>query len=130
LAATTVETWVSWNANGVPTTTTSSFSTLTPSKTDRPTDNLADNNPTYGVGMIISVDYHQAVVNKAAALQAITVENSDNPPVKGHWFNDDNWLDLRPETYWKPGTKVTITYYRGNNQRTADLTLAQRPSGG
>lgn len=33
-------------------------------------------------------------------------------------------------TKYGPGTKVTVGYYRGNQQRTADLTLGQRPSGG
>ncbi|MDH6131692.1 hypothetical protein P3T37_001066 [Kitasatospora sp. MAA4] len=97
------------DAQGVPTASTSGFTTLTPTKTAKLADNI-DGGGTYGVGMIIRVDFHQAVVNKAAALQAVTVETSDNTPVKGHWFNDDNWLDLRPETYWKPGTKVTIHY--------------------
>ena len=97
------------DAHGVATSRDSGFTTLTPTKTAKLADNI-DGGGTYGVGMIIRVDFHQAVVNKAAALQAITVETSDNTPVKGHWFNDDNWLDLRPETYWKPGTKVTIHY--------------------
>ncbi|WP_327067921.1 L,D-transpeptidase [Kitasatospora sp. NBC_01302] len=105
------------DANGVPTTTTSSFSTLTPSKTDRPTDNLADNNPTYGVGMIISVTFPKAVTNTAAAEKAITVEASDGSEVKGHWFGN-NRLDLRPQTFWKTGTKVTVHY------RTSNVELA------
>ncbi|WP_051967665.1 L,D-transpeptidase [Kitasatospora mediocidica] len=97
------------DAHGVASTTTSGFTTLTPTKTAGLVDNI-DGGGTYGVGMIISVDFHQAVVNKAAALAAITVETSDNTPVKGHWFSNDSRLDLRPETYWKPGTKVTIHY--------------------
>ncbi|TQF04842.1 L,D-transpeptidase family protein [Kitasatospora acidiphila] len=94
------------DASGVATTTTSSFSTLTPSKTERVRDNL-DNNATYGVGMIISVTFDKAVTNKQAAEQAITVEATDGTTVKGHWFGP-NRLDLRPENYWKPGTKVSV----------------------
>ena len=26
-----------------------------------------------------------------------------------------------------PGTKITITYYHGNDKKTADITLASRP---
>ena len=29
-------------------------------------------------------------------------------PVEGHWFGNDR-LDFRPENYWTPGTKVTVT---------------------
>ncbi|MBB4924552.1 L,D-transpeptidase [Kitasatospora kifunensis] len=105
------------DADGVPTTTTSAFTTLTPGKTDRPKDNLADNNPTYGVGMIISIEFPVAVKDTAAAEKAITVEASDGTQVKGHWFGY-NRLDLRPESYWKPGTKVTVHY------RTSNVELA------
>jgi hypothetical protein len=104
------------DASGVPTTTTSSFSTLTPSKTEKVRDNL-DNNATYGVGMIISVTFDKAVANKQAAEQAITVEASDGTTVKGHWFGP-NRLDLRPENYWKPGTKVTV------HRRVANVELS------
>jgi putative serine protease PepD len=33
-------------------------------------------------------------------------------------------------TKYGPGTKVTVTFYRGNSQQTTDITLGQRPSGG
>ncbi|MFF7637076.1 Ig-like domain-containing protein [Kitasatospora sp. NPDC008050] len=105
------------DANGVPTSTTSGFSTLTPSKTDRPTDNLANGDPTYGVGMIVSVIFPTAVKNTDAAEKAITVEASDGSPVKGHWFGNSR-LDLRPQNFWKPGTKVTVHY------RTSNVELA------
>ncbi|MGF1430801.1 Ig-like domain-containing protein [Kitasatospora sp. LaBMicrA B282] len=103
------------DANGVATSTTSDFTTLKPTKTARTIDNI-QTGETYGVGMIIRVDFQQKVVDKQAAQQAITVEASDGTQVKGHWLNDDNWLDLRPETYWKPGTKVTIHYRTSNVQ--------------
>ncbi|MCX4747572.1 Ig-like domain-containing protein [Kitasatospora sp. NBC_01287] len=101
------------DANGVATSTSSSFTTLTPKRTTRTVDNISTGS-TYGVGMIIRVDFRQKVTNKAAAAQAITVEASDGTQVKGHWLDDDNWLDLRPESYWKPGTKVTIHYRTSN----------------
>ncbi|MEY9943884.1 Ig-like domain-containing protein [Kitasatospora sp. GAS1066B] len=101
------------DAKGVATSTSSSFTTLKPAKTARTIDNITTND-SYGVGMIIRVDFQQKVTNKAAAEQAITVEASDGTQVKGHWLNEDNWLDLRPQTYWKPGTKVTIHYRTSN----------------
>ncbi|AUG77001.1 hypothetical protein CFP65_2148 [Kitasatospora sp. MMS16-BH015] len=101
------------DAAGTTTGTAGSFTTLTPTKTARTQDNVITGQ-TYGVGMVVRVDFHQAVKNKAAAEQAITVEASDGTKVKGHWFDADNWLDLRPETYWKPGTKVTVHFRTSN----------------
>jgi lipoprotein-anchoring transpeptidase ErfK/SrfK len=96
------------DAKGVATSSTSSFSTLTPSQTDRPRDNI-DDGETYGVGMIVRVDFPHAVQDKAAVVQGLTVEASDGTQVKGHWFGDDR-IDFRPENFWKPGTKVTVHY--------------------
>ncbi|MFF2076962.1 Ig-like domain-containing protein [Kitasatospora sp. NPDC058162] len=87
---------------------TTSFTTLTPAKKISTNDNIADG-ATYGVGMIVSVDFSKDVKNKDAVLKGITVEASDGTVVKGHWF-DDRRVDFRPENYWKPGTKVTVKY--------------------
>ncbi|GAA2270034.1 MULTISPECIES: L,D-transpeptidase [Kitasatospora] len=87
---------------------TSSFTTLSPAKTAAATDNIADNG-TYGVGMIVSVNFTKAVKNKDDVLKGITFEASDGSVVKGHWFGDRR-VDFRPEKYWKPDTKVTIHY--------------------
>jgi lipoprotein-anchoring transpeptidase ErfK/SrfK len=102
----------------VATTANSAFTTLTPAKTMHVVDNIADGNPTYGVGQVIRVQFSQPVTDKAAAEQAITVEASDGSQVKGHWFAGDTWLDLRPQSFWKPGTKVTV------HRRTKDVALA------
>ncbi|MDH6112871.1 lipoprotein-anchoring transpeptidase ErfK/SrfK [Kitasatospora sp. MAP12-15] len=99
----------STDAKGVVATTTSSFTTLTPTKTAGSSDNIVTGS-TYGVGMIIQVDFGQAVKNKAAVAQAITVTASDGSVVKGHWFNEDHWFELRPQAFWKPGTKVSIHF--------------------
>lgn len=101
------------DANGVATSTTSGFTTLKPAKTAHTMDNITSNS-TYGVGMIIRVDFGQQVVNKAAVQQAITVDASDGSQVKGHWLDEDHWLDLRPQNFWKPGTKVTVHYRTSN----------------
>ncbi|AUG79749.1 hypothetical protein CFP65_5036 [Kitasatospora sp. MMS16-BH015] len=87
---------------------TSSFTTLTPGKLAAATDNISDNG-TYGVGMIVSVNFTKPVKNKAEVLKGITFDSSTNTPVKGHWFGSQR-LDFRPEKYWAPGTKVTIHY--------------------
>ena len=62
---------------------------------------------TVGVGQPIQVRFDEAIADKAAAEKALIVTTS--PPVHGawHWFSDQvvHW---RPQTYWKPGTKVTV----------------------
>ncbi|GAA2142623.1 Ig-like domain-containing protein [Kitasatospora kazusensis] len=122
------------DAAGVRTTATNTFSTLTPSKTTRTDDNVTTNE-TYGVGMIIRVDFQKAVKNKAAVEKAITVQASDNTVVKGHWFDGDTRLDLRPESYWKPGTKVAVHFRTksvefapgvyGNSDRDESFTIGR-----
>ncbi|MFF2148998.1 Ig-like domain-containing protein [Kitasatospora sp. NPDC058190] len=87
---------------------TTSFTTLTPDKKVSTNDNISDG-ATYGVGMIVSVNFSKSVKNKDAVLKGISFEASDGTTVKGHWFGD-NRLDFRPENYWKPGTKVTVHY--------------------
>ncbi|MFI9156879.1 L,D-transpeptidase [Kitasatospora aureofaciens] len=87
---------------------TTSFTTLTPDKKVSTNDNIADG-ATYGVGMIVSVDFNKDVKNKDAVLKGITFETDNGTVVKGHWF-DSRRVDFRPEEYWKPGTKVTIKY--------------------
>ncbi|MFF9643980.1 L,D-transpeptidase [Kitasatospora aureofaciens] len=87
---------------------TTSFTTLTPDKKVSTNDNIADG-ATYGVGMIVSVNFNKDVKNKDAVLKGITFETDNGTVVKGHWF-DSRRVDFRPEEYWKPGTKVTVKY--------------------
>ncbi|WP_286158325.1 Ig-like domain-containing protein [Streptomyces sp. CB03911] len=96
------------DAAGVPATAESGFTTLTPQSEASPTDNITDGE-TYGVGMIMSVAFDKDVKNKAEVAKGITFETDNGTVVKGHWFGDRR-LDLRPEAYWKPGTKVTVHY--------------------
>ncbi|MGW4892683.1 L,D-transpeptidase [Kitasatospora sp. NPDC004240] len=96
------------DANGVVATASSSFTTLTPKAEAAPSDNIADD-ATYGVGMIVSVEFDKAVKNKDAVLKGITFETDNGTAVKGHWFGDKR-VDFRPEKYWTPGTKVTVKY--------------------
>ncbi|MFJ7245266.1 Ig-like domain-containing protein [Kitasatospora sp. NPDC098652] len=96
------------DANGAVAEADSSFTTLTPAALAKAVDNV-DDNATYGVGMIVSVDFSKDVTNKDAVLKGISFETDNGTVVKGHWF-DDRRLDFRPEEYWKPGTKVTVRY--------------------
>ncbi|MFG3223577.1 Ig-like domain-containing protein [Kitasatospora sp. NPDC048194] len=93
---------------GLVSASTTTFTTLTPGKTVATNDNISDG-ATYGVGMIVSVNFSKDVKNKDAVLKGITFETSNGTAVKGHWFGDRR-VDFRPEQYWVPGTKVTIKY--------------------
>jgi lipoprotein-anchoring transpeptidase ErfK/SrfK len=62
---------------------------------------------TYGVGMVISVHFDEAIANKAAAEKHLKVTAS--PPQTGSWYwMDDQNVHFRPQHYWKAGTKVTV----------------------
>ncbi len=96
------------DAEGLVAASTTSFTTLTPDKKISTNDNISDG-ATYGVGMIVSVEFNKAVKNKEAVVNGITFESSNGTVVKGHWFSDTR-VDFRPEQYWAPDTKVTIKY--------------------
>ncbi|MDH6116289.1 hypothetical protein ABH930_000688 [Kitasatospora sp. GAS204A] len=96
------------DATGLQAAVNSSFTTLTPGKTVSSNDNVSTG-ATYGVGMIVSVNFSKAIKNKDAVVQGITFDASDGTQVKGHWFGDTR-LDFRPQQYWKSGTKVTIHF--------------------
>ncbi len=61
-----------------------------------------------GVGTIITVHFDEPIGNKDAAEKAVRV--TTDPPVTlyARWFGDQS-LALRPEKYWQPGTKVSVT---------------------
>ncbi|MBD0673044.1 Ig-like domain-containing protein [Streptomyces sp. CBMA156] len=96
------------DADGAVATADSSFTTLTPTALAKAADNV-DNGATYGVGMIVSVNFSKDVRNRDEVARGITFETDNGIVVKGHWF-DDRRLDFRPEQYWKPGTKVVVHY--------------------
>ncbi|WP_234327429.1 L,D-transpeptidase [Streptomyces sp. NRRL WC-3742] len=104
------------DAAGLVSAITSAFTTAAAGKQVSTNDNVADGQ-TYGVGMIVKVDFSSKVVNKDAVAKAITFETDNGTEVKGHWFGD-NRLDFRPADYWKPNTKVTI-HYRLKNVEVA-----------
>ncbi|WP_037608090.1 L,D-transpeptidase [Streptacidiphilus rugosus] len=98
---------VSKDTEGTTGTTASGFSTGRPVKAFVGTFN-PDHGTTVGVGMPVTITFDNAITDKAAVQKAVTV--TAEPPVEivGHWFGD-NRLDFRPQEYWKPGTRVTLT---------------------
>ncbi|HEU5418713.1 MAG TPA: Ig-like domain-containing protein [Streptosporangiaceae bacterium] len=92
---------------GKPVTTTSSFKTLTPSRTFR-TMIFEGYGKTYGVGMPIMLTFSEPITNKAAVERALQVSSSK--PVVGawHWVNDQT-LNFRPRQYWPAHTTVSFT---------------------
>ncbi|MFD7708774.1 Ig-like domain-containing protein [Streptomyces sp. NPDC059785] len=86
---------------------TASFTTKNPSETFVGYF-TPEANSTSGVGMPVSINFTQAVTDKAAVEKAITVTASPAVEVVGHWFSDTR-LDFRPEQYWAAGTKVTLS---------------------
>ncbi|WP_049649064.1 Ig-like domain-containing protein [Kitasatospora sp. MY 5-36] len=96
------------DADGAVATADSDFTTLTPTALAKASDNV-DDNATYGVGMIVSVNFSKDVKNRDEVARGISFETSNGTVVKGHWFGDRR-LDFRPEQYWAPDTKVTVKY--------------------
>ncbi|MGW1891029.1 L,D-transpeptidase [Streptomyces sp. NPDC002004] len=66
-----------------------------------------ENRSTVGTGMIVSLKFSREIRDKAAVQRAIRVTAKPAVEVAPHWFGDKR-LDIRPEKYWKPGTKVTV----------------------
>ena len=93
-------------------TSTSTFRTLTPSRTFR-TQIFEGYQQTYGVGMPIILYFSQPIIDKAAVEQALQVMTST--PVVGAWYWDDRCnmaatcAYFRPRDYWPSGTTVNFT---------------------
>ncbi|GHH79305.1 lipoprotein [Kitasatospora indigofera] len=104
------------DADGLAAAATTAFTTRAPDKQVSTNDNIGDGQ-TYGVGMIVKVEFSAKIVNKDAVAKGITFTTDNGTEVKGHWFGDAR-LDFRPAEYWKPGTKVTI-HYRLKNVEVA-----------
>ena len=93
-------------------TTTSTFRTLTPSRTFT-TEILEGYNQTYGVGMPIILYFSQPITDKAAVERALQITTSK--PVVGAWYWDEpcnmapTCAYFRPRDYWPAGTTVSFT---------------------
>ncbi|MEU9312544.1 Ig-like domain-containing protein [Streptomyces sp. NPDC048256] len=67
-----------------------------------------ENRSTVGTGMIVSLEFNREIDNRAAVQRAIRVRAEPAVDIRPHWFGDTR-LDFRPEEYWEPGTRVTVT---------------------
>ncbi|MGW8379621.1 Ig-like domain-containing protein [Streptomyces sp. ODS28] len=67
-----------------------------------------ENGQTVGTGMIPSIDFDRPIADRAAVERAIRVTAHPRTEVAAHWFGRSR-LDFRPRTYWRPGTRVSLT---------------------
>lgn len=67
-----------------------------------------ENRSTVGTGMIVSLEFNREIDNRAAVQRAVRVTAEPAADIRPHWFGDTR-LDFRPEEYWEPGTRVTVT---------------------
>ncbi|RZU13118.1 Ig-like domain-containing protein [Streptomyces sp. BK239] len=66
-----------------------------------------ENRSTVGTGMIVSLEFNREITDRAAVERAVRVTAEPEVDVRPHWFGDSR-LDFRPETYWRPGTRVSV----------------------
>lgn len=104
---------VAVDGKGRPSTKQTRFTTLTPANMTMPYMQRAggyslDDGATYGVGIVPVVHFDESITDKKAAEKTLVVTTT--PRVHGYW----NWVDdqnahWRPQAYFVPGTKVTVT---------------------
>ena len=96
------------NSAGQTTKKSSTFSTVTPVTYTMPYLFPGPDLKSVGIGQPITVHFDEAITDEAAAERALTVTAS--PPTQGGWYWFDNQnVHWRPNGYWKPGTKVTVS---------------------
>jgi lipoprotein-anchoring transpeptidase ErfK/SrfK len=97
------------NAVGKATTSTESFTTLTPSRILRVQDVQPTDGETVGVGEPVIVEFESYVpaAYRAAVERAMTVTTSTHVPGAWSWISDTR-VDWRPQSYWTPGTRVRV----------------------
>ncbi|MEU2775806.1 Ig-like domain-containing protein [Streptomyces sp. NPDC007162] len=79
---------------------------------------------TVGVGMPVTVTFDKAIGDKAAVESEIQVGTSSGQRVVGHWLNDAR-LDFRPETYWTPGSTVTVKLTHRGVRKTVTFKIGR-----
>ncbi|MEU8653766.1 Ig-like domain-containing protein [Streptomyces sp. NPDC048737] len=67
-----------------------------------------ENRSTVGTGMIVSLEFNREIEDRAAVERAVRVSAEPAVEVRPHWFGTSR-LDFRPQHYWKPGTRVTVS---------------------
>ena len=96
-------------ANGVSTTKTSQFRTLTPASTFAAVI-FEGENETYGVGMPIILTFSHPISNSDKAAVERSIELTTSKRVVGAWYWDGNsTLDFRPRDFWPANTTVSFT---------------------
>lgn len=104
---------VAVNADGATVRQSAAFSTLTPDRFTMPYFETTGrgamrDGATYGIGMVTSVHWDESIVDKKAAERTLSVKTT--PTVAGAWYwMDDQNVHWRPRTYFRPGTKVTVS---------------------
>jgi lipoprotein-anchoring transpeptidase ErfK/SrfK len=96
------------NSAGKPTKKTGTFSTVTPVTFTMPYIFPGPNLKRVGIGQPVTVHFDEAITDRAAAERALTVTASPAQLGGWYWFDSQN-VHYRPKTYWRPGTKVTVT---------------------
>lgn len=96
------------SADGKTSSSSSSFSTLTPKGTVSAYIQPG-NGWTVGVGMPVVVNFSKrvAVKNRPGVEQALTVSTASNIPGSWRWFSSEQ-VQWRPKTYWPANTKVNV----------------------
>jgi len=97
---------VATNASGQKTTKSSAFTTATASRTVFPAVSPLGG-MTVGVGMPVRVFFDNPVTDRKTALAGMKVTTSVPTVGAWHWFSATE-VHWRPQTYWKPGTKVAL----------------------
>ena len=100
-------------------TTTSTFRTLSPTRTFS-TEIYEGSGQTYGVGMPIMLVFSRLITNKAAV--ELSLELTTSKPVIGAWYWDDSeHLDFRPRDYWPAYTTVSFDGHLNGVQGAAGV---------
>ena len=88
-------------------TQTSSFATLTPSRTY--TVMITEGyQQTYGVGMPIKLKFSQPVTRRAAVERAMQITTSKPLVGAWYWLDGNTELNFRPRNYWPQHTRVSF----------------------
>ncbi|MFF9315530.1 Ig-like domain-containing protein [Streptomyces sp. NPDC014748] len=111
------------DAKGRSATANATISTLSPAN-DFVGHVSPQNGSTVGVGMPVTVTFDKMVADKAAVESKIHVSTSSGQQVVGHWLNDGR-LDFRPQSYWKPGSTVTVTLDSHGVRKTVTFKIGR-----
>lgn len=101
------------NPDGQASRADTTFSTLTPGTMTMPELQRIGgyplgNDETYGVGIVPVVHFDEPITNEKAAEKALHITTSPHMAGSWYWANDQD-VHWRPEKFWAPGTKVTIS---------------------